>query len=76
MSVWKQGDQGRGGPSKEEKKKDFFDEVGDEFDKIGNKLSKMRTSTSKALGAPQLPPPGAWHRLLGVAASGKVAMPL
>ena len=44
MSVYQQGEQRDEG---KEKKKDFFDEVGEEFDKWGNKLSKMFTSKSK-----------------------------
>ena len=42
MSVYKQGDQRRDDPPKQEKKKDFFDEVGEEFDKLGNKFTKMQ----------------------------------
>ena len=41
MSVYKQGDRERD-PPKQEKKKDFFDEVGEEFDKLGNKFAKMQ----------------------------------
>ena len=41
MSVFKQGDRERD-PPKQEKKKDFFDEVGEEFDKLGNKFAKMQ----------------------------------
>ena len=43
MSVYKQGDRERD-PPKQEKKKDFFDEVGEEFDKLGNKFAKMQPS--------------------------------
>ena len=46
MSVYKQGEQ-RDEQGKDKKKKDFFEEVGEEFDKWGNKLSKMFTSKSK-----------------------------